>query len=255
VNLRVTILGSGTAGGTPRVGGDWGACDPTDPRNRRLRASILLETDGTSVLVDTSPDLRQQALTAGFDRVDAVLYTHAHADHAHGIDDLRFFVRGQGGRRIPAFGAEDTMQTLRARFPYVFDDVGDKLYPPIVEPKVLRGLVRIGALEAQPFPQGHGPVTTLGYRFGAFAYSTDVIHLPEEAFDVLAGVDTWVVDCLQEAPHPTHAHLALTLSWIERVRPRRAVLTHLNPTLDHDRLSGLLPAGVEPAYDGMVLEL
>jgi phosphoribosyl 1,2-cyclic phosphate phosphodiesterase len=254
VSVQVTVLGSGTAGGTPRLGNDWGVCDPREPKNRRLRASICVDVDGIRILIDTSPDLRQQALANGIDRVDAVLYTHAHADHCHGIDDLRFFRRPHG-TLIRAFGDRSTLSILENRFPYVFVQQPDRLYPPILAANVVDGPFSIGAVEVIPFRQGHGNVDTLGFRIGGMAYSTDVVHLAEDAFAVLAGIDTWIVDCLQATPHPTHAHLDLALAWIGRIRPRRAILTHINPTLDHARLAGSLPSGVEPAFDGMVVRL
>ncbi|MSO65447.1 MAG: MBL fold metallo-hydrolase [Alphaproteobacteria bacterium] len=253
--MRVTVLGSGTAGGTPRIGNDWGACDPAEPRNRRRRASILVEQRGTTLLVDASPDLRQQALDAGIERLDAVLLTHGHADHCHGIDDLRFFVRHGGQKRIPLYGDERTLKTLRARFPYIFRQLRDKLYAPILSAHRIGGPFQVGSIPVVPFVQRHGGGDTLGFRFDAVAYSTDVVEMPDQAFDALAGVDTWIVDCLQEKPHPTHSHLARTLEWIARVRPRRAVLTHINPSLDYRTLVDRLPPGVEPAFDGMVVEV
>lgn len=249
--MRVTILGCGTAGGVPRIGNDWGACDPREPRNRRRRASIRVEQGATSVLVDASPDLRQQALDAGMNRLDAVLFTHEHADHSHGFDDLRFFNR-LIGRPVPVHADARTLAGLQDRFAYAFTAGG--LYPQIVAGHEIDGPFRVGELAVTPFSQHHGPkLDTLGFRLGAFAYSTDVAEMPEAAFAVLAGIDTWVVDALQIRPHITHAHLEKTLSWIARVKPRRAILTHMGAELDYRTLSATLPAGVEPAYDGMVI--
>lgn len=252
--MQAVILGCGTAGGTPRIGNDWGACDPNEPRNRRRRASILIRDGGTSILVDASPDLRQQSLDAGIERLDAVVITHAHADHAHGIDDLRFIAYKSGGP-LDCWADAETLDQLQQRFGYTFEQDADRLYPPILNGRQVVGPFRVGGVEVVPFHQGHGPIGTLGLRFGPFAYSTDVQHLPEAAFAALEGVDTWIVDCLQRKPHPTHAHLDLALSWIERVRPRRAILTHMNTSMDYRTLADEVPPGVEPAFDGMVLEV
>lgn len=250
--MRVTILGCGTSGGVPRIGNVWGVCDPAEPRNRRRRASILVEHDGTRILVDTSPDLREQCLSANVDDLDAVLYTHDHADHTHGIDDLRgFFFRRQ--RRMPIYGDTKTLRTLRTRFPYIFKSV--KGYPALVEPTEIDGQFNVNGITVQPFSQHHGPINSLGFRFGPIAYSTDLNGLPEESFKVLKGIDTWVVDALRPEPHPTHAHLDLTLSWIKRVKPRHAVLTHMTWDMDYQTLCRELPDGVLPAYDGMVIDL
>ena len=251
--MRVTILGCGTAGGVPRIGNDWGACDPQEPRNRRRRASIRVEQGATSVLIDASPDLRQQALDAGMDRLDAVLFTHEHADHSHGFDDLRFFNR-LTGRPVPVHADARTLASLQDRFAYAFS--AGSLYHQIVAGHQIDGPFQVGELAVTPFRQHHGPkLDTLGFRCGAFAYSTDVAELPEDAFAVLAGIDTWVVDALQIRPHITHAHLEKTLSWIARVKPRRAVLTHMGADLDYRTLRATLPAGIEPAFDGMVIEV
>ena len=252
--MRVTILGCGTAGGVPRIGNDWGACDPNEPRNRRRRASIRVEQGATTVLIDASPDLRQQALDAGMDRLDAVLFTHEHADHSHGFDDLRFFNR-LIGQPVPVHADPKTLAGLKKRFGYAFS-TQNGFYPQIVAGHEITGPLQVGELAITPFVQHHGPrLDTLGYRFGSFAYSTDVADMPEEAFGVLAGVDTWVVDALQIRPHLTHANLEKSLAWIARVKPRRAILTHMGADLDYGTLRASLPAGIEPAYDSMVIEV
>lgn len=243
-------MGCGTSGGVPRIGGDWGVCDPEEPRNARRRASILVESNGRRVLVDTSPDLRSQCLDCGIDSVDAVLYTHDHADHTHGIDDLRGFYLSSR-RQVPVYANAATLDTLFRRFDYCFESMQG--YPPICEARLIDGPIRVGGLEIVPFEQEHGPVTSLGFRFGPFAYSTDLVGLPEASFAVLDGVDTWLVDALRPQPHPTHAHLGLTLEWIARLRPRRAILTHMTHEMDYETLRRTLPEGVEPAYDGMVV--
>jgi phosphoribosyl 1,2-cyclic phosphate phosphodiesterase len=250
--MRATILGCGTSGGVPRIGDVWGACDPAEPKNRRRRASIVVERKGRRILVDTSPDLREQCLENGIGSIDAVLYTHDHADHTHGIDDLRgFYILSK--RRIPIYADGQTLATLRRRFAYVFDSVAG--YPALVEPNLIDGAFDAAGIAVRPFLQEHGPIISLGFRFGPIAYSTDLNGLPEESFEALAGVDTWIVDALRPQPHPTHAHLDLTLRWIERVRPRRAVLTHMTWDMDYQTLRRQLPDGVEPGYDGMVLEV
>ncbi|MFQ5953444.1 MAG: MBL fold metallo-hydrolase [Kiloniellales bacterium] len=255
--MRVTILGCGGSGGVPQIGGDWGDCDPANPRNRRLRASILVQEANTTLVVDTTPDLRRQLLAAGVTRLDAVLYTHAHADHLHGIDDLRQMKR-LTGRPIPIHADAGTLTEIRQRFGYAVEGMEGEsdFYGPLVEPHIIDGPFSVGDIDIRPFEQDHGfPGATLGFRFGQLAYSTDLVELPEAAFEALDGIGLWIVDCLREAPHPTHAHLEKTLGWIERLRPGRAVLTHMNTSLDYDRLAAKCPPGVEPAYDGLVIEV
>ena len=252
--MRVVILGCGTSGGVPRPDGDWGACDPNEPRNWRTRPSIWVESEGTSILVDSSPDLRAQALAARIERIDAVLYTHDHADHTHGIDDLRIFALG-AGRPIDVYTDAPTSASLMQRFSYAFFQGDQALYPPILTNVLIDGPFRVGGIDVRPFSQNHGPIETLGFRFGRVAYSTDLVELSDEAFEVLAGVEVWIVDALRDQPHPTHANLATTLGWIERLKPARAILTHMTSELDYQALKGRLPEGVEPAYDGLVIEV
>ncbi len=272
--LRVTVLGCGSSGGVPRFGGadgagDWGACDPSEPRNRRTRCSILVQKEHadhqfdhrhvTSALVDTSPDMRQQLLDARCSRLDAAIYTHDHADQAHGLDDLRVFAIAQR-RRIPVYIDDDTAGDLVHRFAYCFRQKEGSPYPAILDKRAIPmdgSAFAVegpsGALSVQPFLQHHGSVNSLGFRFGDLAYSSDVVGLPEDSFDILAGVKTWIVDALQYKPHATHAHLDLALEWIARVKPERAILTNLHVTMDYKTLADSLPEGVEPAYDGMVI--
>jgi phosphoribosyl 1,2-cyclic phosphate phosphodiesterase len=261
--LEITILGCGSSGGVPRADGDWGACDPADPRNRRSRCSLLarrLSDDGpahsTTVLIDTSPDFQSQAAAAGIGRVDAVLYTHDHADQTHGIDDLRpFSVRAR--RRTPCHMDAATRESLTRRFAYIFR--GEGAYPPICEdvPIPEHGQAWTiegpsGAIPIVTFDQDHGlGVRSVGYRLGPVAYSSDVVELRPEAFDALKGVKVWIVDALRYTPHPTHSHLERTLDWIARVKPERAILTNMHIDLDFATLAAQLPAGVEPAVDGL----
>lgn len=248
--LKVTILGCGTSTGVPRLPDDWGSCDPLNPKNRRSRASVLVEHDGTTLLVDCGPDMRQQLLAAGVKKLDGVLITHDHADHTHGIDDLRGYVMERRAE-MPIHAPKEALVRLKLRFDYIFK--GRQGYPPICEGFVIDGPVRIGSIEAIPFLQQHGPIWSLGFRFGDIAYSTDVSDLPEESFAALEGVRVWIVDALRDKPHPTHTHLEKTLSWIARVKPERAILTHMSNRMDYESLRAKLPAGVEPGYDGMIV--
>lgn len=262
--LEFTILGCGSSGGVPRADGNWGDCDPAEPRNRRSRCSLLVRRRGldaereTTVLVDTSPDLRLQTAEAGVKRIDAVLYTHDHADQSHGIDDLRaFFLRNRA--RTPCYMDEATVARLIPRFGYVFE--GEGSYPAICELRRLPPLGQHWAVEGPSgpvpvvgFDQDHGEIRSVGFRFGGVAYSADVVGLPDSAFEALQDLDVWIVDALRDRPHPTHANVEMALDWIARVRPRRAILTNLHVDLDYDALKARLPAGVEPAYDGMRFE-
>lgn len=256
--MRVTMLGSGPSWGVPRIGGDWGACDPSNAKNRRRRVSILVEEGGSVLLVDTSPDLREQLLDTGSTRVDAVLFTHCHADHTHGIDDVRSINRMMG-KPLPIYADPFTMSELKARFRYIFSPIDEQaktaFYKPAVEPHEIDGPFAAAGIAVVPFVQDHGFSRTLGFRFGRFAYSTDVLTLDEAAFEALAGVEVWIVDCIRRAPHPTHSHLARTLDWIARVKPRRAIFTHMDQSLDYASLQRELPPGVEPGYDGLVIEV
>lgn len=254
--MRVTILGCGTSSGVPRIGNDWGRCDPDEPRNRRRRVSILVEHEDTRLLIDTSPDMREQLLDARVSTLDAVLYTHDHADHCHGIDDLRQVAHAMG-RRVECFADDATWSVLGARFDYVFE--GTSGYPPIAHANLLPPVLQVGPLTITSFDQTHGRIISRGYRIeaggAAFAYSTDLNGIPAQSEAALQGLDLWVVDALREAPHPSHAHLAQTLGWIERFRPARAVLTHMDNSMDYAELARTLPAGVEAGYDMLAVEI
>ena len=261
--LDVVILGCGSSGGVPRGDGDWGACDPKDPRNRRTRCSMLARTRGTggetSVLIDTSPDLREQALAAGITRLDAVLYTHDHADQTHGIDDLRVFALRER-QRIPAWMDQATHAALNHRFDYIFEA---KLgYPPIIEARMLppHGADWSiegpgGVIPVKTFDQAHGPIRSVGYRLGGLVYSSDVSDLDDAAFDAIAGAEVWILDALRLQPHPTHAHLDLALDWIRRADVGRAILTNLHIDMDYATMARALPSNVVPATDGMTLRV
>lgn len=320
--LRLHILGCGSSGGVPRIGNNWGACDPREPKNRRTRCSVLVQrgvrsafshadvssvsskissygnsvleqsvsgdnnnrskkkndaqrsdaqrsnndANGksghvTSALIDTSPDMREQLLRVRVGELDGVLFTHSHADQCHGLDDLRV-VSVNIRERVKCHADPYTANVLRSRFDYCFEQQGGSPYPAVLQlagdlvpgkPCVISGAG--GGVEFVPFLQYHGHISSLGFRVGKAAYSSDVVDLPDESFEILDGVDIWVLDCLRYAPHPTHAHLDKCLAWIERVRPKRAVLTNLHVDLDYNELKSKLPPHVEPAYDGMMLDI
>ncbi len=254
--MKLRILGCGTSSGVPRIGNDWGACDPAEPRNRRSRASILVSTEVTTLLVDTTPDMRQQLLDADVIDIDAILWTHDHADHCHGIDDCRQIFHARRAP-VPGYGFVETMAQLETRFGYVFH--GRDGYPPTVERHVLRPDMLIGDMRLRSVAQPHGSIYSAGFRFDSdgksIAYSTDFHMFTEDMLETFAGVDIWVVDALRARPHPTHAHLDLTLDAIARCRPKRAILTHMDQSMDYATLCAALPAGVEPGHDGLEISL
>ncbi len=258
---RVTVLGCGGSTGVPAIGGadgsgDWGACDPAEPRNRRTRASVVVGlSGGERLLIDTGPDLRTQLLACSIGRVDAILFTHAHADHVCGIDDVRSLNRVID-RPLEVFATAATMTELQSRFSYAFRPWS----PPGFFRPVLTGTLlepgrtaRVLGADLVVFSQKHGRQQTLGFRAGWFAYSTDLSALDDAALDALAGVDTWMVDCFQRQPHPAHAHLSRVLDWARALGVRRTVLTHMGTDLDWAWLVRHLPPGVEPAFDGQAL--
>jgi len=258
--LRFTILGCGSSGGVPRLGGHWGDCDPANPKNTRRRCSMLIEReteDGiTTVLIDTSPDLRSQLLESQTGRLDGVVYTHSHADHVHGIDDLRMIVFNMRAR-LPVWADGDTQNALFSRFGYAFVQPEGSPYPPILDMKTIKGPFDIdgpgGTITLQPFTVGHGSIDSLGFRINDLAYLPDVAEIYDDAWPLLQDLDCWIVDALRRSPHPTHAHLDMTLEWIERVKPRRAVLTNMHIDLDYETVANETADHITPAYDGMVL--
>lgn len=254
--MKVTILGCGGSGGVPLIGNVWGACDPKEPRNRRTRVSLLVEEGGKTLLVDTSPDMREQLLRSDVGHLTAILYTHAHADHSHGIDNIRS-LNWLTKKPVPLYANQETMDDLKHRFAYIFEDrpEANMFYRPAVETHVIDDKpLSFGPIKVQSFPQEHGNVTSQGFRFNDFGYSTDAGHLDDHAFDVLKGVKVWVIGAIRERPHHTHAHIDMALEWIERVQPERAFLTHMDHSLDYATLKARLPKNVQPAYDGLVIE-
>lgn len=262
MTLRFTILGCGSSGGVPRLGGHWGNCDPSNPRNRRRRCSMLVERitpDGrTRVLIDTSPDMRQQLLDAGVGQLDGVVWTHAHADHVHGIDDLRMIVINQ--RRMLDIWADDaTWADLSTRFAYAFQTPPGSSYPPILSRHSLSGPVKVegagGPITLHPIRVGHGEIEALGLRIGGLAYMPDVNVIPPEAQALLSDLDVWVLDALRRTPHPSHLSLSESLAWINRMKPRRGILTNMHLDLDYATVMAETPETVVPAHDGMTIEL
>ena len=259
--LKITILGCGGSSGVPLLGGpdgrgDWGACDPAEPRNQRMRSSITIEApDGRVLLVDAGPDLRAQLISCGINRVDAVLLTHAHADHVMGLDELRIMNRIMG-HAIPLYALPATLEDVGRRFDYAFRPATPGFFRPALEaiPAEPGEVREILGLPVRLFAQDHKVMVTLGLRIGGFGYSTDVVEMPEEGFAALEGVRDWVLGCFQRKPHPVHAHVEKAVAWSARLRPRRTVLTHMGPDLDWGWMKANLPPGLEPARDGLVLE-
>lgn len=260
--LRFTILGCGSSGGVPRLGGLWGKCDPSDPRNRRRRCSLLVEriAEGgtTRVLIDTSPDMREQLLDAGVGEVDGVIWTHSHADHVHGLDDLRMIVFNRR-RMLDVWSDEPTQAALDARFGYAFATPPGSAYPPILTRHPLDGPISVagagGAIDVTPIPVGHGLMDALGLRIGGLVYMPDVNTIPDRSLPLLEDMEVWVLDALRRAPHPSHFSLAESLDWIARMAPRRAVLTNMHNDLDWAEVNAETAETITPAFDGMVIEL
>lgn len=258
MTLRYTILGCGTSSGVPRIGNDWGSCDPNNPKNRRTRVSLLVQSDTTTILVDTSPDMREQLLAANVIAIDAVLWTHDHADHSHGIDDLRQVFHHRIRHRnisepIDGYARAPVMNLLQRRFTYAFE--GREGYRPIVQANILPDSITIGDIEIRSVDMPHGPIWSTGFRFDhqgrSVGYATDFHEARADMVAMFSGVDVWIIDALRENPHPTHAHLDLTLEAIERAGPGKSYLIHMDQSMDYDRLCTVLPPHVRPAYDGL----
>ncbi|PXW67670.1 phosphoribosyl 1,2-cyclic phosphate phosphodiesterase [Loktanella sp. PT4BL] len=260
--ISFRILGCGSSGGVPRLGGLWGACDPTNPKNARRRCSVLVtRTSGnghTRVLIDTTPDMRSQLLDADVGLLDAVVYTHGHADHVHGIDDLRMVVFNKR-ERLQVWADGDTTNDLLGRFGYAFVQPKGSSYPPICELNTIDGDITIsgagGDIVLRPFEVQHGSIEALGFRIADVAYLPDVSSIPDDVWPMLEGLDYWIVDALRREPHPTHSHLANTLEWIARVAPKQAILTNMHNDLDYETVAAETPEHVSPAYDGMTITI
>jgi phosphoribosyl 1,2-cyclic phosphate phosphodiesterase len=262
--LSFTILGCGSSGGVPRIDGNWGKCDPAHPRNRRRRCAGLVQqtarAGATRLLIDTPPDIRESLLAIGPGGIDGVFFTHDHADHTHGIDELRVFALNAHAR-IPVYFDAVTGARITAKFDYCFRNSVTGSYPAILKPHEIEPLQPVtlggkgGLVRLTPFAQEHGEIISLGYRVGALAYSPDVSGIPEASLSALKDLDVWIIDALRPAPHPSHFSVGQALEWIEKLAPKRAILTHLHIDLDYEALKRKLPAHVEPAFDGMVIEL
>ncbi len=264
-SIVATIMGCGSSGGVPRVGGNWGACDPADPRNRRRRCSLLIEgrtgdSAPTRIIVDTGCDLREQLLDAGVDQVDAVLYTHEHADHTHGIDDLRVLALNSR-QRVNVYFSHEAAQRIVPSFSYCFTAPPGSGYPPILNQNIITAGQALtvsgpgGDIAVLPFRQDHGDIFSLGFRVGGFAYSCDLSGIPQESAAAVSGLDLWVLDALRPTPHPSHLSLPEALELVARYRPREAVLTNLHIDLDYAETDRITPDNVRPAYDGLRIDI
>ncbi len=258
--MKVTMLGCGTSVGVPALGmAGWGACNPADPRNRRQRCAVLVQSETTNILVDAGPDIRNQLLPLNLDRIDALLITHTHSDHVAGLDDLRAFFFPDR-IELPIHATARHTQDIVTRFPYLFEKKADSptyFVPPMITQEIAAGQeLQIGDIAIDVLHQDHGNTSSLGFLFnGCFGYSTDVVSMPDHVFDALANVDLWIVEALRETPHQSHSHFQQTFEWIERVNPGRAVLTHLGLDADYETVAAICPANTEPGIDGLVFDL
>ncbi len=254
--MKITILGCGTSTGVPTITGDWGVCDKNNLKNYRTRQSVIINYNNKNVLIDTSTDMRYQFLREKIKKLDAILFTHAHADHCHGLDDVRDFYL-KSNKRIPIFANKSTMDELYKKFNYMFDGKVDKqlTYPALIESLIIKDSFDLFGKKIIPFEQDHGIMESLGFRIDDFAYSTDVVNLNEDAFETLNGTKIWLVECLQKEEHKTHAWLEKTLSWIEKIKPEKAYLIHMNNYIDYNDILKYLPENVLPAYDGLTINL
>jgi len=256
MTIEVTILGCGSSGGVPLIGNIWGPCDPNDNRNIRRRVSILVKKNKKTFLVDTSPDLRMQMLDANIKDIDAVLYTHSHADHVHGIDDLRAFCwQRKDNKPLPIYSDQYTIDQITKRFDYAFENKYGPAVPSLAANTISIGNNTIQGVNIEAIKQIHGKGFSLGYRFDNMAYSTDVNNLPEKSMEQLKNLDLWIVDCVRYEPHYSHSHFDQTISWIKQLKPKRAILTHMGHWLDYNDLKNKCPDNVEPGIDGMVIKI
>jgi len=256
MNIEVTILGCGSSGGVPLIGNIWGPCDPNDSRNIRRRVSILVKINKKTFLVDTSPDLRMQMLDANVKDVDAVLYTHSHADHVHGIDDLRAFCwQRKDNKPLPIYSDQYTIDQITKRFDYAFENKYGPAVPSLVANTISIGHNTIQGVNVQAIKQIHGKGFSLGYRFDNVAYSTDVNDMPDESMEQLKNLDLWIVDCVRYEPHYSHSHFDQTIEWIKKLKPKKAILTHMGHWLDYNELKNKCPDNVVPGIDGMVIKI
>jgi phosphoribosyl 1,2-cyclic phosphate phosphodiesterase len=256
MTIEVTILGCGSSGGVPLIGNIWGPCDANDSRNTRRRVSILVKKNKKTFLVDTSPDLRMQMLDAKVKDVDAVLYTHSHADHVHGIDDLRAFCwQRKDNKPLPIYSDQYTIDQITNRFDYAFENKYGPAVPSLAANTISIGNNTIQGVNVEAIKQIHGKGFSLGYRFDNVAYSTDVNNLPNESMEQLKDLDLWIVDCVRYEPHYSHSHFDQTISWIKKLKPKRAILTHMGHWLDYTELKNKCPDNVEPGIDGMVIKI
>ena len=257
MSINITILGCGSSSGVPAIGNDWGACNPNNPKNRRLRSSILLKSKNTQILVDATPDLRQQLLNANVTYLDGVLVTHTHADHINGIDDFRF-LNVIMKKHLNMYATEKNINEIKKRFSYVFEDLSPQAngfyYKPCLIPNSIDGEFFINDLKIHSFPQSHGFSESTGFRINNIAYCTDVLEFSKESFNLLYNLDLLIIDCLRFEPHKSHAHLDKVLDWVKELKPNKTILTHMNYEVDYDHLSSLLPANCMAAYDGLVVE-
>ncbi len=256
MTIEVTILGCGSSGGVPLIGNIWGPCNPNDSRNKRRRVSILVKKNNKTFLVDTSPDLRMQMIDANIKDVDAVLYTHSHADHVHGIDDLRAFCwQRKDNKPLPIYSDQYTIDQITRRFDYAFDNKYGPAVPSLAANTIAIGNNTIQGINVEAIKQIHGKGFSLGYRFDNIAYSTDVNNLPDESMKKLENLDLWIVDCVRYEPHYSHSHFDQTMSWIDKLKPKKAILTHMGHWLDYNELNSKCPQNVEPGIDGMVIRV
>ena len=258
MNFEITILGCGSSSGVPAIGNDWGNCNPSNPKNRRLRSSILIKTSKKNILIDATPDLRQQLLNSNVKHIDGVLITHCHADHINGIDDFRFLnvIMKQD---INLYATKQVIQTIKERFSYVFEKLSPKAngfyYKPCLIPNEISSDFNINDLKISSFEQNHGFINSTGFRFNNFAYCTDVLEFDKKALQKLEGLDLWIVDCLRFKPHKTHAHFDKVMQWMELLKPKQTILTHMNYEVDYDFIMSKVPKNCIAAYDGLKVKV